>query len=233
MQMRRARDELAEDRDAMVGHLILGMPPSLARLVTVPLFKEFRQTIPNASFGVVEGLSATVVERLVEGRVDIGLVYNPALLPTIEIAPLRDEQMFLITSATAKVPRPKQVPLRSLPRYPLIIPTRPNANRMRIEAQLAYLGLKPHIQYEIDGVASILDLVHEGYGHTVLPGSALRGHSLHRDFVASPIVKPKLTIQLSLITSSQRPATPLSKGALPLIRETVLEIVAAKRPADI
>jgi LysR family nitrogen assimilation transcriptional regulator len=225
MQMRRARDELAEERDALVGHLVLGMSPSLARLVTVPLFKEFRTAIPNGSFGVVEGLSASVVEWLVQGRVDIGLVYNPAPLPAIEITPLRDEQMFLITSATAKVRRPRQVPLRSLPRYPLIIPTRPNANRMRVESQLAYLGLKPHIQHEIDGVASILDLVHEGYGHTVLPRSSLKGHSLHRDFVASPIVKPKLTIQLSLVASSQRPATPLSKGALPLIRKIVLEIL--------
>jgi len=229
MQMRRARDELAEERDAMVGHLNLGMTPSIARLVTVTLFKEFRKAIPNGSFGVVEGLSASVVEWLVDGRVDIGLVYNPAPRPAIEITPLLEEQMFLITSATApKVRRPKQVPLRSLPRYPLIIPTRPNANRMRVEAQLAYLGLKPNIQYEIDGVASILDLVHEGYGHTILPGLALRGHSLHRDFVASPIVKPKLTIQLSLITSSQRPATPLSKGALPLFRKTVLDIFAGE-----
>ena len=231
MQMRRARDELAEERDAMVGHLVVGMPPSIARLVTVPLFKEFRKAIPNGTFGVAEGLSAPVVEWLVEGRVDIALVYNPAPRPTIEITPLHEEGMFLITSATADVPRPKQVPLRSLPRYPLIIPTRPNANRMRVEAQLAYLGLKPRIEYEIDGVASILDLVHEGYGHTVLPRSALRGHLLNRGFVASPIVKPKLTIQLSLVTSSQRPATPLSKGALPLIRKTVLETVGIEAEA--
>src|SRR5262245_46426394 len=225
MQMRRARDELAEERDALVGHLNLGMTPSIARLVTVSLFKEFKKAIPNASFGVVEGLSASVVEWLVDGRVDIGLVYNPTPRPAIEITPLLEEAMFLITSATAKVPRPKQVPLRTLPRYPLIIPTRQNANRMRIEAQLAYLGLKPRIEYEIDGVASILDLVPAGYGHTVLPLSALPGHSLQRDFAASPIVKPKLTIQLSLIASSQRPATPLSKGALPLVRRIVLEAI--------
>jgi len=226
MQMRRARDELAEDRDALLGHLILGLPPSIARLVTVPLFKAFRSAIPNATFGVVEGLSASVVEWLVEGRVDVGLVYNPAPLPTIEISPLHEEAMFLITSATAARARPpKQVALRALPRYPLIMPSRPNANRMRIETQLAYLGLKPHIAFEIDGVTSILDLVREGYGHTVMPRSALQGHSLSRDFVASPIVKPKLTVQLSLVSSSQRPATPLSKGALPLIRKTVLEVL--------
>jgi LysR family nitrogen assimilation transcriptional regulator len=213
----------------MVGHLVIGITPSLARLVTVPLFKAFKNVIPNASFGVVEGLSASIVQWLVEGRVDVGLVYNPAPLPTIEISPLHEEPMFLISSATAQRGRPrKRVTLRALPRYPLIIPSRPNANRMRVESQLAYLGLKPDIKFEIDGLTSILDLVHEGYGHTVLPRSALRGHSLSRDFVASPIVSPKLTIQVSLVASAQRPETPLSKGALPLIRKTVLEVLAGE-----
>jgi LysR family nitrogen assimilation transcriptional regulator len=230
MQMRRARDELAEDRDAMVGHLVLGLPPSIARLVTVPLFKSFRKSLPNGSFSVVEGLSASVVEWLVEGRVDVGLVYNPVPLPTIEITPLHEQEMFLISPKIAgKGPRVKRVPLKDLPRYPLIIPSRPNANRMLIEAQLAYLGLKPKIEFEIDGVASVLDLVHEGYGHAVLPLSSLRGYVLGRSLAVSSIVRPKLTIQLSLVTSAQRPTTPLTNGSVSLIRQTVLDVLANEK----
>jgi len=227
MQMRRAHDELAEERDAMVGHVVLGLPPTIARLLTVPLFKAFRKSLPNGSFGVVEGLSAAIVEWLVEGRVDIGLVYNPAPLPSIEIAPLCEEEMFLISRRDgAKRRSTASVPLRELPRYPLIVASRPNANRMRIEGQLAYLGLKPKIVFEIDGVASVLDLVHEGYGHTVVPLNSLRSAGLGRDFIAQPIRRPKLTIQLSLITSAQRPMTPLAQGLLSLIREVALGVLA-------
>jgi LysR family nitrogen assimilation transcriptional regulator len=230
MQMRRAHDELSEDRNAMVGHVVLGLPPVLARILTVPLFKAFRKSLPNGSFGVVEGLSASVVEWLVEGRVDIGLVYNPAPLPSIEITPLHEEEMYLISSKDAMRRRPgASVPLRDLARYPLIIPSRPNANRMRIEGQLAYLGLKPKIEFEIEGVASVLDLVHEGYGHTVLPLTSLRSHVGGRDFAVNPIRKPKLTIQVSLITSSQRPVTPLAKGFLSLIREVATDTLARTR----
>jgi LysR family nitrogen assimilation transcriptional regulator len=214
----------------MVGHVVLGLPPVLARILTVPLFKAFRKSLPNGSFGVVEGLSASVVEWLVEGRVDIGLVYNPAPLPSIEITPLHEEEMYLISSKDAMRRRPgASVPLRDLARYPLIIPSRPNANRMRIEGQLAYLGLKPKIEFEIEGVASVLDLVHEGYGHTVLPLTSLRSHVGGRDFAVNPIRKPKLTIQVSLITSSQRPVTPLAKGFLSLIREVATDTLARTR----
>jgi LysR family nitrogen assimilation transcriptional regulator len=230
MQTRRARDELTEERDAMVGHVVLGLPPSVARILTVPLFKSFRKSLPNGSFGVVEGLSASVVEWLVEGRVDIGLVYNPAPLPSIEIAPLYEEEMFLISrKIPGKRPSGKSIPLRELPRYPLIIPSRPNANRMRIEGLLAYLGLKPKIEFEIDGVASVLDLVHEGYGHTVLPLNSLRISALGRDFIVRQIRRPKLTIQVSTIISAQRPMTPLAKGLLSLIRQTALEVLAGEK----
>jgi LysR family nitrogen assimilation transcriptional regulator len=226
MQVRRARDELTETRDAMVGHVILGLPPSLARLVTVPLVKSFHGSFPNGTFGVVEALSASVVEWLVEGRIDIGLVYNPAAIPSIEIQPIRDQDMFLISPKAAEKNRQgKPVQLKELPRYPLIIPSRSNSNRRLVDAQLAHLGLKPRIAFEIDGIASILDLVHEGYGHAVLPLNSLRGHSHGRSLTVRPIVRPKLSIQLSLVTAAQRPITPLAKESLALIRKTVSRVL--------
>jgi len=232
MQVRRARDELTEMRGAMVGHVILGLPPTIARLLAVPLVKSFRKSFPEGTLTVVEAMSAPIVEWLVEGRVDIGLVYNPAPLPTVEIRPLHEQEMYLVSpKTTGKDRQSKSVQLRELPRYPLIIPSRSNANRMLIDAQLAHLGLKPLIEFEIDGIASILDLVHEGYGHAVLPLNSLRGHTFGRNFTVRPIVKPRLSIQLSLVTSAQRPMTPLTRESLSLIQQTASRILfPEKRP---
>jgi LysR family nitrogen assimilation transcriptional regulator len=230
MQVRRARDELTDTKDAMVGHVILGLPPTIAKLLTVPLVKSFRNSFPQGTFGVVEALSASVVEWLLEGRVDIGLVFNPAPLPSLEIRPLCDQDMFLVSSkATGRHRRSKSVPLRELPNYPLIVPSRSNANRMLIEAHLARLGLKPQIAFEIDGIASILDLVHEGYGHAVLPLSSLRGHIVGQSFTTRLIMRPKLSIQLSLITSAQRPTTPLARESLSLIQKTVSRVLLPEK----
>src|SRR6266568_2309402 len=79
------------------------------------------------------------------------------------------------------------------------------------------------------GIASVLDLVHEGFGYAILPIHALRAHRLARDFVASPIVNPKLTIQLSLVVSAQRPSTPLTRGLLSLARKTALQVLSASK----
>jgi LysR family nitrogen assimilation transcriptional regulator len=232
MQVRRARDELAETRDAMVGHVILGLPPTIARHLTVPLVKSFRNSFPKGTVSVVEALSASVMERIMEGRVDIGLLYNPAPLPSVEIRPLHEQQLFLISSkAAGKHRSSKSVELRELPRYPLILTSRMNANRMLIEAQLAQLGLKPQIEFEIDGIASVLDLVHEGYGHAVLPLSSLTGHTFERSFTATPVVRPKLRIPLSLVTSAQRPITPLARETLSLVQKTVSRVLFPEKLA--
>lgn len=223
-QVRRIRDDLAEARDAAVGHVVFGLPPTIARLLTVPLVKSFRNCFPGGTFGVVEALSASIVERLGEGRLDIGLVYNPAPLPAVEIRPLREQEMFLI-SPGGRDHRNKPVRLPDLPRYPLIIPSSPNANRRIIDARLAQLGLKPRIELEIDGIESILDLVNEGYGHAVLPLNSLRAHSAGKAFSVRPIVGPKISIQLALIRSAQRPTTPLARESLSLIEKTAAQLL--------
>ena len=93
-----------------------------------------------------------------------------------------------------------------------------------------HLGLKPQIEFEIDGIASVLDLVHEGYGHTVLPLNSLRGHIFERSFIARSIVRPKLGIRLSLVQSAQRPIIPLARETHSLIQKTASRILFPEKP---
>ena len=229
MQVRRARDELAQSRDAMVGHVVLGLPPTIARLITVPLVKSFSGSFPQGTLGVVEALSASVVELLLTGRVDIGLVFNPASLPSLEIKPIYEQNLFFVSSKETKIrTKNKPIKVRDLPNYPLIVPSRLNANRLLIDAQLARLGLKPRIALEIDGIGSVLDLVYEGYGHAALPLSSLRGHVFGNHFMVRPIIRPKLSIQLSLVTAAHRPTSQLTRESLSLVETVVSEVLIPK-----
>jgi len=226
MQVARTHDQLAELGQSPSGHLSLGLPATMGKLLTLPLVRGFRSGFPNASIGIMEGLSASIVEWVTTGRVDIGMVFNPAPSPAIEITPVHEEPMYLVSRLPARGAR--TLPLKELPNHPLIIPSRPNANRMRIEAQLAYFGLKPSIAFEVDGITSLLDMVEAGYGSAVLPITSLRAYGLEKAFAARAIVSPRLLIQISLVVSSQRPTTPLSKQGLELIRRTAGQIFAAK-----
>jgi LysR family nitrogen assimilation transcriptional regulator len=135
----------------------------------------------------------------------------------------------LIAGSTVSSPRGGsggRIALEDLARYPLIVPSRSNANRTRIETELAQFGLKPVIAYEIDGIATILDLVAEGHGNAVLPKSSLRAYGAGDAFSLRRIVRPKLLIQVSLITSAQRPATPLAQKVLAFIPEIAARVLS-------
>jgi LysR family nitrogen assimilation transcriptional regulator len=215
-QVERARAEVDEIKGAPVGHVVVGLPPTLARLMTAPIVREFKRHFPRASLSIVEGLSSYMHEWLQVGRIDVGLLYNPAPSPAIDSRPVLEEPLCFV-ARRKRGATPRSMPLRDLPRYPLIIPSRPHAIRMLVETSLAAVGLKPDVAMEIDAISAILELVAEGHGHAVLPPRALDGAEVARRLVSRPIVRPRIASTLAIATSAQRPATPLQKATVLLI----------------
>jgi LysR family nitrogen assimilation transcriptional regulator len=219
-QVERARLEVDEVKGAPVGHVAVALPPTLARVLTAPIVRDFRQRFPRATVSIVEGLSATIQEWVQVGRADVGLVYNPTPTPAIELAPLFEEDLCLIAPRSAKRAA-ATVPMRELPRYPLIMPTRPNAIRTLVESRLAAIGLRPNVTLEVDAIGAIVDLVAEGLGCAILSRRALPKDAARAGLTARPIVRPPLKSALAIAVSAQRPATPLQTACVELVRALV------------
>jgi LysR family nitrogen assimilation transcriptional regulator len=217
-QAERARREMEAIKGVPVGRIAVGLPPTLARLLTVPLVKAFRARLPQGTLAIVEVLSSTMLEWLAVGRIDVGVLYNAIPTAGVELRPWLEDSVYLIGPSSA--PRRVQtVTMASLPEYALVIPRRPNAFRMLVETRLARLGAAPRIAFEVDGVAAILDLVAEGYGYAILPRAAL-ALTKERDVLsAHRITRPELRIPVSIGVSAYRPATPLQNATVALIEE--------------
>jgi LysR family nitrogen assimilation transcriptional regulator len=220
-QVDRAREELGRVRGALAGRVAIGLPPTVAKVLTVPLIREFRRQMPEATLSISEGLSVPMQDSLVQGRLDIAVLYSATPSPDIELAPLLEEDLFLVQRGVAKsaAAKVKSITLRELANVPLVIPSRPNAIRMLVESEMAKLGLRPQIALEIDGVGAILDLVEDGAGSAVLPRNAVQTATRPKAFTMRPIGSPRLRSKLSSAMSSQRPATLTQKAALKLIHE--------------
>ncbi|RZJ25518.1 MAG: LysR family transcriptional regulator, partial [Haliea sp.] len=95
-QVERAREELGRVRGALAGRVAIGLPPSVAKVMAVPLIRELRLRLPDASLSISEGLSVGMHESLANGRLDIALLYNAIPAPDIELTPLLEEQLFLV-----------------------------------------------------------------------------------------------------------------------------------------
>jgi LysR family nitrogen assimilation transcriptional regulator len=224
-QVERAREDLGRMRGALAGRVAVGLPPSIAKLLTVPLTRAFRQRLPEATLSITENLSTAMQESLLTGRLDIALLYNPQPSPDVDSVVLLEEDLFLVSSAHGAPLERQPLSLRELAEEPLVIPTRPNAIRMQVEAELANIGCRPQIALEIDGVAAILDLVADGAGSAVLSMNAVSTAARPQAYATRPIIKPRLRSRLALAVSSQRPATLTQQAMLELIRELVQQLL--------
>jgi LysR family nitrogen assimilation transcriptional regulator len=225
-QVQRARLDLEQQRDAVAGRLVIGLPPSVSRTLTGPLVRAFRQRFPEASFGVVEGLSDHLLEWLAVGRVDFALVYSGTAAAAIELTPLRVEPLYLVGARPARAGAKLLGPAASLGQVAataLVIPPRPHSIRMLLDSALADAGLKARVALEIESVPTILDLVQlEGF-HAVLTLNAIRRSGNEDCFQARPIGRPRLVATLRLAISAQRPGGPLMDQSIALVKELVAQ----------
>ncbi len=217
-QIERLREELSRARGALSGRVVVGIPPSLSKVLTVPLIRKFRQRMPEAALSITEGLSVTMMESLVSGRLDIALLYNVPPSSDIDLMPLLDDELFLVRrkSDTAE---PATIRLADLAVQPLVIPSRPHAIRMLVETELGKLGLHPRISLEIDGIAAILDLVADGAGCAVLSKHAVLTAPKPALYSTRRVVEPGLESRLSLAVSSRRPTTDTQQAMLQLMKD--------------
>jgi LysR family nitrogen assimilation transcriptional regulator len=229
-QVERAREELGRVRSGLSGRVALGMPPSVARVLTVPLTRAFRQRLPEAQLSISEGLSTAMQENLLNGRLDIAVLYKPSAMPGVEHQSLLSEELLLVQPRPPGLqedPPPPPLALREVATLPLLIPSRPNAIRMHVEAQMAAIGCQPNIALEIDGVSAILDLVADGAGCAILSRNAVMRSVRPSAYATRPIKAPELRIGLSTSTSSLRPSTLTQQATLELLQDIARQKLAS------
>lgn len=226
VQIDRARTDLDNSRDDPAGEIVIGLPHSIARLITVPCVLEFRRQFPHCTLRVTEGLTVHLQEWLLAGRLDIALLHDPMPSPALETMPVHEQYLHVVGATRSRVPVPPTIELARLADLPLVLPGRPHPMRMLIETHLANMGRKPQIAQEVDSIAGIVDVVEAGLGVAVVSVNAVPRLTA-RHFSSQRIVNPELKSVLSIAYSSERPATSLARRTVLMLRQ-VLAIALAK-----
>ena len=227
-QVALAREELGRVRGALAGRVAIGLPTSLARVLTVPLTRAFRSRMPDAAISISEGLSTTLQAGLTSGRLDVVVLYNAQPAPELELQAIAEEELVLVSKrppGLAEDPPPGLITLKALAVLPLVIPSRPNAIRMHVEAAMAGIGCRPNIVLEIDGVSAILDLVADGAGSALLSRNAVASSIKPSAFSVRGVCDPPLRTRLAIATSAPRPTTLTQKATMTLLAKMISDLI--------
>lgn len=220
-QVERLREELSRVRGALTGSVALGLPPTISKVLAVPISREFRRRMPEATLSITEGLSSSMALALLAGRLDIAVLHNASPTTDISLTPVLEEELLLV-QRREDAPDRATARLSELAELDLVIPSRPNAIRMQVESELVNLGIQPRIALEIDGVTAILELVADGVGCAVLSRHAVLTASRPERYAMRRVTEPRLASKLFIATHAHRPATETQK--------TMVDILAALAP---
>ena len=213
----RARADMRERHLSPRGRLTIGLPPRVAHTITTDLVQSFRHQFPDAAISVAEGLSASLRDWLISGRVDLAVLFDPPHSPQLMVETLLREELVLISSSAL----PKKMKLADIIQYDLIMPSGQHALRQLLEQEARPRGLGLRVVAEVDSIQAVLPLVARGVANTVLPISALKSWPtsmpLHVSKIYAPLIKNRFTIAMP----KARPATQLTRYANALLKKLV------------
>jgi LysR family nitrogen assimilation transcriptional regulator len=225
----RAFQEVSSLKGRPMGLVSIGMTPSIGTVLTVPLVDRVRRSYPDVQLQLTEGYSGHILEWLLSGRLDIGVLYSAPRTVGTTCDQLANEQLYLLGApdiVERHLGSAETVEFAAVPGLPLIMPARPHAIRKLLDEVAAKHHVEIHLGLEVNAFVAIRDLVANGNGFTILPISPVLASVRTGRIRALRIVNPELFQVVGLMTSTHHPATLATRTLVDVIQELARELVA-------
>lgn len=217
--------EVQASAGGVTGSAVIGLPPTVGRVLTIPLARRMRADFPDVNLRIVEGFSGHLLEWLYSGRIDVGVLYAEPNVPVMIAEPLVVENLMLIGRSDLLGDDPdRAVPMAEVAQLPLVVPSPPHSLRLRIDRTAAESGHTLRVALEVDALFSMIEAVRQGLGVTILPGCAAQRDIAEGVLVARRIDDPGMSQTLYVATASQRPAAVASRRLAQIVREAIFDL---------
>lgn len=204
------------------GDVALGLPMTVSPILTQPLMHATRKNHPKVRVRISEGMSAFLAEWLIEERLDSAVLFLNQAHPEIDLEDIVSERLYLVGGAGAFSPG-QQVPLRELPRFPLIIPNEQNALHQLVRDTARARGVAHTVRFEIDVVSEMKRFVEAGEGYAVLAPIAFHDEVRTGRLSAAQIIDPEITRTWAWATKKGRIPDPAVRAIKATATRILLE----------
>jgi LysR family nitrogen assimilation transcriptional regulator len=204
-------EQLRAAGEHVSGQVAIGLPPAVMLLLGPSLVEYFRREYPQVHLHIREGLSVSLQEWLLDRRVDLAILYNPAPLDALDVRPLFTESMLLVgpPAGGANAGHGEPVRLQELAGLPLILPGAPHSTRRLVEQAAAENGCRLRVVLEVDSVALTKALVRAGHGHALYTYGAVHEEVARGELCVRPVERPAIRSVLTVATLRERHSSQL------------------------
>ena len=169
----------------------MGFPTTLATILGYELLLRIRSAYPQILLYLTTGNGALLRERLVNGRIDIAVLFADQPERGLAVEPLLLEELFYVTTD----PDTSPIRIADAAQRPLVVTGPGSGSHLAVQEAFKKHGLTFKSIAEIEALSTLRRAIASGIGNAILPWSALydgdRTIALnYRRFADAKLVRP-------------------------------------------
>jgi LysR family nitrogen assimilation transcriptional regulator len=209
-QCEQAQTAVINAGQVLSGQVSIGLAPgTAASSLTMPLLQTVRDQFPEVLVYLHENSGSVLNEKVMNGQLDMAVLYDRAPTAGINSMPLMKEDLFLVGATDYPG---ASIDLAEVAQMSLFLPRDYSAVRKRVDEAFSLRRLSARIIGEIESISTLTAAISSGMGVTVLPESAARALVGSTDAWMSRINSPSLSLPLSLNISARLPLSPSAQA---------------------
>jgi DNA-binding transcriptional LysR family regulator len=219
-----AKDAIQSQIATPLGKVIVGLPTSACRGLTVPFMDALAGQFPSISLHIVESMTGFLDEWIRSGRLDVAVLYDPRSSEHVFTMDILTEELCLLASPAAGFRTDEAVPFEKIWRLPLVLPGASNVLRTLMEQMAVRAGVEPGPILDCDSLPSILEMVKQGH-FTIMPRFAATAEIGRGEIIALPITDPTPSWTLSIAISNRALNPRASEAVAELLVNVIRDLV--------
>jgi LysR family transcriptional regulator, nitrogen assimilation regulatory protein len=219
LELERARAELTSEDREVGGLVTLGLLPSTTDTLAASLVKTVRARFPKIRLRIAMGYAGTLQQWLESGEIDAALLYGAEQFPNIKTTALIEEPLWVIGPGSARLSPKRPMPLRTLAKHEVVLPSKPHAIRLLVDHACAVSKLHLNITAETNALSVQRALVLGDLGLTLLPPIAVAEDLRSKKLSGTPVVEPSIVRTIVLGTPTNRPVSKAAQCCVEVLTE--------------
>jgi LysR family transcriptional regulator, nitrogen assimilation regulatory protein len=208
------------------GRVVVGTTPSVNAMLAGKLVRRCAKDFPLVSLVLLEDLSQNLIDQLHMEQLEISFAHFIGSGAGLHLEELGYEELFFVCPLSLEI-KGDSILLTDIAELRLILPSAKHALRQMVEEKAASVGVELNVPVEVHSSTTMLELVEQGVGCTILP------HGLIKDYVERGVVRahrfsqPVMIRTVNLVTLTARPLNRAEIAVVETIRSVVDEEIAA------
>lgn len=214
---REARQALGQFQGRMSGELVVGASSIPGEYVLPTLTGRFKEKYPDIAISLLIGDSQGVVDWVLDGRVEVGVVGARIPHRSLEYRELMPDELVVVVSVNHPWHGRKTATLEEVRQEPLIVRERGSGSRGTLERALAEVGLDLgafRVVGEMGSTQAIKQAVKAGVGISLISKRAVAEECQHRILSCVKVKDLRFSRAFYLVINTARTRSPLAEAFL-------------------